>query len=171
MPLWQGRRQTRIIEENSMPSSELHRQIARLTSRLAGRELNPGLQDWLNREHGAGSKTFREIEQTCQLGLAEGWLCQHEAGGIRYGRVFKPAAELQGFSVDVVDMDDVVGPHHRHPGGEIDLVMPLDEAARFDGHGAGWVVYEPGSAHQPTVSNGRALVLYLLPGGSIEFTR
>ena len=70
-----------------MPSSELHRQIARLTSRLAGRELNPGLQDWLNREHGAGSKTFREIEQTCQLGLAEGWLCQHEAGGIRYGRV------------------------------------------------------------------------------------
>ena len=89
-----------------MPSSELHRQIARLTSELAGRELNPELQDWLNREHGAGSNTFREIEQTCQLGLAEGWLCQHEAGGIRYGRVFKPAAELQGFSVDVVDMDD-----------------------------------------------------------------
>jgi len=154
-----------------MPTSELHRQIVSLTSQLPGRELNPALQDWLNREHGAGSETFAEIEQTCQRGLAEGWLCQHEAGGIRYGRVFKPAPELHGFSVDVVDMDEVVGPHHLHPGGEIDLVMPLDAAARFDGHGAGWVVYEPGSAHQPTVCGGRALVLYLLPDGRIEFTR
>jgi hypothetical protein len=154
-----------------MPSDELHRQIASLTSQLLGRDLNPALQDWLNREHGAGSATFTEIEQTCQIGLDEGWLCQHEAGGIRYGRVFKPAADLHGFSVDVVDMDDVIGPHHRHPSGEIDLVMPLDEAARFDGHAAGWVVYEPGSAHHPTVSQGRALVLYLLPDGRIEFTR
>ena len=29
----------------------------------------------------------------------------------------------------------------------------------------------PGSAHRPTVSNGRALVLYLLPEGRIDFTR
>ena len=43
-------------------------------------------------------------------------------------------------------------------------------AARFDGHGAGWVVYGPGSAHSPTVTGGRALVLYLLPQGAIEFT-
>ena len=68
-------------------------------------------------------------------------------------------------------MDDVVGPHHSHPNGEIDLVMPSEGEARFDGHGAGWVVYPPGSAHHPTVSGGRALVLYLLPEGSIEFSR
>ena len=49
--------------------------------------------------------------------------------------------------------------------------MPEDEDAEFDGHGAGWVVYPPASAHHPTVSGGRALVLYLLPEGSIEFTR
>ena len=98
-------------------------------------------------------------------------MCAQEAGGIRYGRVFRADDELQGFSVDVVDMNDVVGPHHSHPDGEIDLVMPLEGDARFDGHPAGWVVYPPGSAHHPTVTDGRALVLYLLPGGSIEFTR
>jgi hypothetical protein len=70
----------------------------------------------------------------------------------------------------VVDMDDCIGPHHRHPNGEIDLVMPLTPDARFDGQGAGWKVYPPDSAHRPTVSQGRALVLYLLPDGRIEFT-
>ena len=43
--------------------------------------------------------------------------------------------------------------------------------ARFDGQGAGWVVYPADSAHVPTVSGGRALVLYLLPQGAIEFTK
>lgn len=32
-------------------------------------------------------------------------------------------------------------------------------------------VCPPGSAHRPTVSGGRALVVYLLPGGRIDFTR
>jgi hypothetical protein len=68
-------------------------------------------------------------------------------------------------------MQDVAGPHHRHPKGEIDLIMPLDEPAMFDGHPAGWLVYGPDSAHRPTVSGGSALVLYLLPEGAIEFTR
>jgi hypothetical protein len=68
-------------------------------------------------------------------------------------------------------MEDVAGPHHRHPTGEIDLVLPLSGDARFDGRGAGWVVYGPGSAHRPTVRGGKALVLYLLPQGAIEFTK
>jgi hypothetical protein len=164
-PIHPGQRGTIIS------SSELHRQISALTSHLSGKTLNSDLQDWLNHEHGVDSGTWREIEQSCRQGVAEGWLCQHEAGGIRYGRVFKPDSELHGFSVDVVDMEDVVGPHHRHPAGEIDLVMPISAEARFDGHAAGWVVYEAGSAHHPTVSDGRALILYLLPAGSIEFTR
>ena len=49
--------------------------------------------------------------------------------------------------------------------------MPLDAQATFDGRPAGWTVYPPGSAHSPTVRQGRALVLYLLPQGAIEFTR
>jgi len=153
-----------------MSIDEFRAQIAELAGQLAGRSLDRQLQDWLNAEHGAGSETYRRLEQSCREGAADGWLCQREAGGIRYGRVFKPDDALQGFSVDVVDMDDCAGPHHRHPNGEIDLVMPLDGDAEFDGHPAGWVVYSPGSAHYPTVSGGRALVLYLLPGGSIEFT-
>jgi hypothetical protein len=49
--------------------------------------------------------------------------------------------------------------------------MPLTPGAKFDGHGAGWVGYPPGSEHPPTVSDGAALVLYLLPEGAIEFSR
>lgn len=174
-------------------------QIAELTAQLAGRPLDAELDAWLNREHGAGSTTFSALAQSCRTGAAEGWLCNREGGGIRYGRIFKPAADLHGFSVDVVDMapprwaapskgqpprgaadgtpaaggeqDYIAGPHHVHPLGEIDLIMPLEGDARFDGRPAGWLVMPPGSAHRPTVSQGRALVLYLLPEGRIDFTK
>ena len=154
-----------------MSKAEFREQILSLASQLAGRELNQDLQQWLNAEHGADSDTFRQLAEACRQGVDEGWLCQHEAGGIRYGRVFKPEADLQGFSVDVVDMNDCAGPHHRHPTGEIDLVIPLEGDAKFDHHPAGWVVYAADTAHVPTVTDGRALVLYLLPDGRIEFTR
>lgn len=146
-------------------------QIAALTASLAGRPLDAELDAWLNREHGADSATFARLKAACQDGVAAGWLCNREGGGIRYGRIFKPADDLHGFSVDVVDMKDLAGPHHVHPNGEIDLVMPLEGDARFDGRPAGWLVMPPGSAHRPTVSAGRALVLYLLPQGAIEFTK
>ena len=146
-------------------------QIAALAAQIAGRPLNAALDDWLNREHGAGSATYAALKASCEAGVAEGWLCNREGGGIRYGRIFKPADDLYGFSVDVVDMADIAGPHHAHPNGEIDLVMPQGGDATFDGRPAGWVVMPPGSAHRPTVSQGRALVLYLLPQGAIEFTK
>jgi hypothetical protein len=154
-----------------MSPDDFRSQIATLTAQLAGRPLDAALDAWLNREHGADSATFRTLAQSCRTGVAEGWLCNREGGGIRYGRIFKPAPDLHGFSVDVVDMQDIAGPHHRHPNGEIDLVMPIDGDARFDGRPAGWLVCPPGSAHRPTVSQGRALVLYLLPEGRIDFTQ
>ncbi|MCP3019036.1 DUF4863 family protein [Cupriavidus basilensis] len=154
-----------------MSPTELREQIARLTARIAGRPLDAALDTWLNAEHGAGSTTYSELKAACQAGVAEGWLCDREGGGIRYGRIFKPAEDLHGFSVDVVDMQDIAGPHHTHPNGEIDLIVPIDAAAEFDGRPAGWLVCPPGSAHRPTVSHGRALVLYLLPDGRIDFTR
>ncbi len=159
-----------------MPAKEaFHQLLVRLTAELAGRPLDAALDQWLNASHGAGSASYTALRQACLQGAAEGWLCNREGGGIRYGRVFKAEDALQRFSVDVVDMQDIAGPHHRHPNGEIDLIMPFDEAAadggaRFDGRPAGWCVYPPGSAHRPTVSQGRALVLYLLPEGQIEFT-
>lgn len=151
--------------------TEFRQQLVALTQSLTGRPLDGVLEDWLNAEHGAGSVSFQTLASACRTGVAEGWLCEREGGGIRYGRVFKPADDLHGFSVDVVDMQDIAGPHHSHPNGEIDLVMPIEGDARFDGRPAGWLVCAPGSAHRPTVSGGRALVLYLLPDGAIAFTR
>jgi Domain of unknown function (DUF4863) len=152
-------------------TADFRSQLAQLTAQIAGRELNRDLDAWLNQTHGAGSTTYRNLKAACEAGVAEGWLANREGGGIRYGRIFKPSAELNGFSVDVVDMKDIAGPHHTHPNGEIDLIMPIDGDAQFDGRAAGWCVYAAGSAHRPTVSQGRALVLYLLPQGAIEFTR
>lgn len=147
------------------------RDLSALTAQLQQRPLDDGLRDWLNSTHAPGTPVFDALREACDTGVREAWLCQREGGGIKYGRIFKPADDLHGFSVDVVDMDSIAGPHHVHPNGEIDLVMPIDDTARFDGQGAGWVVYGPGSSHAPTVTGGRALVLYLLPQGAIEFTK
>ena len=144
--------------------------VARVTGRVAGRPLDAELARDLNASIPGNGADVAAIARACREAIRDGWMCNREAGGIRYGRVVKPGPSTHGYSVDVVEMDVVVGPHHRHPNGEIDLVMPIDAAARFDGHGAGWVVYGPGSAHSPTVTGGRALVLYLLPQGAIEFT-
>ena len=154
-----------------MTPDKFRAQIAALTAQLAGRPVDADLDAWLNREHGATSATYAALKASCEAGVAEGWLCNREGGGIKYGRIFKPADDLHGFSVDVVDMTDIAGPHHMHPNGEIDLHMPLGGDATFDGRPAGWVVMPPGSAHRPTVAAGRALVLYLLPQGAIEFTK
>jgi hypothetical protein len=149
----------------------LRTQLGEVTRQIAGRRLDAQLQDWLNVNVGCGSLLYARIKESCEAGVAAGWLCNREAGGIRYGRIFKPEADLHGFSVDVVDMKDIAGPHHVHPEGEIDLVMPIEGDAQFDGQSAGWVVCPPGSGHRPTVTQGRALVLYLLPQGAIQFTR
>ncbi len=154
-----------------MSPSEFRELIAKVTVQLAGRPLDANLDIWLNAEHGASSATYASLRDACMAGTKDGWLCEREGGGIRYGRIFKAADDLHGFSVDVVDMTDIAGPHHTHPNGEIDLIMPLDDTAQFDGRPAGWLVCPPGSAHRPTVTNGRALVLYLLPQGSITFTK
>ena len=153
-----------------MSPEQFRTQIGQLTAQLAGRPLNKDLQAWLNVEHGDGSITYQALKTACQTGMAEGWLCDREGGGIQYGRIVKPCDDLHQFSVDVVNMKDIAGPHHAHPLGEIDLIMPIEGEARFDGHSAGWLVYPAGSAHRPTVSSGRALVLYLLPQGRIDFT-
>lgn len=154
-----------------MTPDKFRAQIAALTAQIAGRPIDADLDAWLNREHGAASASYAELKASCEAGVAEGWLCNREGGGIKYGRIFKPAEDLHGFSVDVVDMTDIAGPHHVHPLGEIDLIVPQDgSAATFDDRPAGWCVYGPGSAHRPTVSGGRALVLYLLPQGAIQFS-
>jgi hypothetical protein len=145
--------------------------IASITARISDRALDASLERDLNERFPVDGPDYVAIFTSCQAAIASGWMCSREAGGFRFGRVIKATDRTHGFSVDVVDMQPIAGPHHRHPNGEIDLVMPLTQGAQFDGRGAGWLVYGPGSAHSPTVTEGRALVLYLLPAGAIEFTK
>ncbi len=145
--------------------------ISIVTDAIHEMPLDKTLETYLNREFPAAGETFKSIRKACLKGAEEGWLCQHEAAGIRFGRVLKPEQATRGFSIDVVRMADIKGPHHSHPKGEIDMIMPLDERARFDGQPEGWLVYPANSAHKPTVSDGAALVLYLLPDGEIVFSR
>ena len=136
---------------------------------IAGLPVDRALADGLNRQFPGDGEAVAAIESACHAAIAEGWMCAQGGPGRRFGRVIPHSPATKDLSVDVVDLTEIVGPLHRHPDGEICLVMPVDAPAKFDGKGRGWCVYGPGSAHRPTVKGGRALVLYLLPGGKIEF--
>ena len=138
---------------------------------IAGRAVDQTLANELNHRFAPESEAFKAIEAACHEAIQDGWMCSHGSEGRRFGRVIEPGPETHDLSVDVVQLRDIVGPHHAHPTGEICMTMPVTPSAKFDGQGAGWCVNEPGSAHHPTVTDGEALVLYLLPGGRIEFTK
>lgn len=141
-----------------------------VTDFASGQTVDRDLAAELNRRFPGDGETFNAIEAACHEAIADGWMCAQGSNGRRFGRVIEPAQETGGLSVDVVDLENIVGPHHRHPTGEICMVMPITGSARFDGNGRGWCIFEPGSDHRPTVTNGEALVLYMLPQGEIEFT-
>ena len=150
-----------------MAIEEFQSLLRNVTTLVAGEKLGDPLAEKLNKNFPPESKVFMDIQQACISAIEEGWMCKHENGGIKFGRVIK---DLDGFSIDVVFMNTVVGPHHRHPKGEIDMIMPLSGKANFDGVSKGWLVYGPNSDHSPTVTDGEAIILYLLPDGAIEFT-
>lgn len=154
-----------------MTLEQFHQLLQPVTEWLADKQISADLTDDLNQAFAADSDWYQQVLAGCHAGLEQGWLCQHEAGAIKYGRVFTPSEALNGFSVDVVLMNDVKGPHHSHPTGEVDLVLPLTQGAAFDGTSQGWKVYPPESAHNPTVTGGEAFVIYFLPEGKIRFTR
>lgn len=155
---------------NKFSIDQFQNLLQQITDVIRDHPLNQALEDKLNEKFPCHSAVFLGIKAACLAGIDAGVLCPHEAGDIQFGRVIKPCPELGGLSVDLVRMKDIRGPHHGHPKGEVDLVMPLDAEAKFDDRGAGWVVYGAGSTHFPTVSGGEALVLYLLPNGEIDFT-
>lgn len=154
-----------------MQVSEFKTLIKTVTDAIKGKPVDGALAGELNRLFPADGPAFKGIEAACHEAIKAGWMCDREMGGIKFGRVIKPDPDLNQYSVDVVQMKDVVGPHHAHPKGEIDMIMPISPNAKFDGHGRGWFVYGPDSAHKPTVAEGEALVLYLLPEGQIQFTK
>ncbi len=150
---------------------EFQQLIKTVTDEIGSHPLDASLQAHLQQAFPYKGETCQSIFAACKSGIADGWMCKYEHGGLRYGRVIKPLESLSGYSVDVVDMHDIAGPEHCHPMGEIDLIMPLDSTAQFDGQACGWLVYGPDTVHSPTVTGGRALVLYLLPQGQIRFTQ
>lgn len=141
-----------------------------VTEYVSSEVVDQALAERLNRQFPPDSETFTAIEAACHEAISVGWMCAQGTAGRRFGRVIEPCEATGRLSVDVVDLENIVGPHHRHPSGEICMVMPLSEQARFDGNPRGWCVFEPGTDHRPTVTDGRALVLYMLPDGSIDFT-
>ncbi len=144
--------------------------VSAIAGEIGDAALDNQLEARLNERFPAGGETFLRLSALCSQGEAEGWLLNREAGGIKFGRAVKPGKEAGRFSVDIVRMKDVAGPHHIHTTGEIGAIMPLSGEPAFDGKPEGWYVYEPGSSHHPTVAGGEAYVLYLLPDGAIEFT-
>jgi hypothetical protein len=91
--------------------------VAPVTGWIKDRALDDALDADLNRQFPAGGAWFECMLEACRAGIAAGWMCNREGGGIKYGRVVKPGSACHGFSVDVVEMDNLAGPHHRHPGG------------------------------------------------------
>jgi hypothetical protein len=150
--------------------TEFGQLVQQVTSFVGDRDLDAALAADLNDAFGYGSEMHVSLARLIHAGEREGWLLAREAGGIKFGRPVKPGQEAGHFSVDVVHMADIRGPHHIHVLGEIGVMFPLDGTPAFDGGSDAWYVYPPASDHHPTVSGGAAHILYFLPDGAIEFT-
>jgi len=144
--------------------------VGRIAGEIADMPVDAAMEAALNARFGISSPDFAELRSLCAEGERDGWLVQREHGGIKFGRPIKPHTKAGKFSVDVVRMKDIAGPHHIHTKGEIGAILPLSGQPAFDGKPEGWYVYPAGSDHHPTVTDGEAYILYLLPEGAIEFT-
>ena len=126
----------------------------------------PNLAQALAAQFPFDGPVVREVKALVRQGVEARWLCERENGQVRYSRVLK--SEGGGLSIDAVHMA-IEGAAHLHPAGEIDLAFAVAGAPTFDGRPEGWTVYAPNTWHVPTVRGGTMLILYLLPGGAIEF--
>lgn len=155
------------MDDNRQALCEL---LAPVVAAIADAPWDETLAEQLNSAFGTNSELFREIEARCDVGIETGWMGL-QGDSVRQGaRVIAPCAATRGMSVDVVQLTDFTGPHHRHPNGEVCAVMAELAGGRFDGHATGWAVYPPGSEHWPSGAGGRVRVLFFLPDGAIEYT-
>lgn len=134
---------------------------------LIGKKISPTLNSELDQAFPKDSMQLQTIESLCKKALAENHIKMRGASELRFGRILKPT-EACPLSIDIVDMN-CKGPGHTHPLGEVDLCFPQDSSAEFDGKADTWIVYPENSWHEPTVTQGRMIILYFLPEGSIRF--
>jgi hypothetical protein len=111
----------------------------------------------------------RALRTALLSAVEERLICDRGKDPVRYSRLAKPEDTPHDLSVDFVWMTGP-GIPHRHPRGEVNLCFSVEGRARFDGQPEGWVVFPPGSEHVPTVSDGRMLICYFLPGGEVRWT-
>ncbi len=137
---------------------------------IADSEWNDALAARLNARFGPEGDLFRALEACCDDGIESGWMGLQGEEVRKGARVIEPCPETRGLSVDVVQLIDFTGPHHRHPKGEVCAVMTERPDGRFDGQPRGWAAYPPGSEHWPAGTGGRVRILFFLPKGAIEYT-
>jgi hypothetical protein len=125
-------------------------------------------RDELDRRLDPSGEVAKKIGEDLGAPLTAGKIADRGELPVRWSRVAKAGPDTRDLSIDVVLMTGP-GPRHRHPGGEVNFCLALEGSPRFDGQEPGWVVFPPGSSHVPTVEGGTMLIVYLLPGGQIEF--
>jgi 2-hydroxylaminobenzoate mutase len=143
----------------------------RILKDIGDRPFDAELEFRLNRYFGPCSGTYEALARLLKLGTEEGWVAYApvEGAGYHRGRIAEPASETAGMSIESALLCNVKGQYHCHTRGEIDMIIPIDSSAQFCGHGAGWMVYPLLSEHYPTVTGGKALFMFFLPNGEIEY--
>ena len=125
---------------------------------MAGRPLDEALEAELNRTLPADGDVYRSVVDACRAGIAARLDVQPRACGHQvWARRQAGAGDARVFGRRGRD-----GQHRRGSPSPSERRDRLDHAdrrrrPRFDGRGAGWLVYEPGTAHVPTVTGGKAL--------------
>ncbi len=122
----------------------------------------------LERSYPSRGPAAQALRATLVQAVKDGVICDRGKEAIRYSRLCKPDDTPHGASIDFVWMTGP-GINHRHPKGEVNLCFAVEGDPRFDGQPEGWVVFPPGSQHVPTVTGGRMLIAYFLPGGAVEW--
>src|SRR5690606_26026142 len=113
------------IQGRAMSKAEFEDSMGKIAAAIAEKPVDAALASFLNETFAADGALFRGVEALCREGEKDGWICERAAGGIKFGRVVKPGGAAGRFSVDVVRMNNVKGPHHNHPNGEIGMIMPI----------------------------------------------
>ncbi|KAL3424646.1 p-hydroxylaminobenzoate lyase [Phlyctema vagabunda] len=182
-----------------IPNANQERLLDEISSFLRTVEnLTPGkvLEDHLNHSYGPGTHYYDTFGSLVKQGLAEGWVANIEVQGRKYrrSRLCGPSERTSWFSVTTVFMDPsstetqgeherekvLLGQYHKHPYGEINCVIPIDEGAELRGlagwMGKGWPLLpsadddeKRGSHHYPEARRGALVALFFLPAGRISY--
>ena len=73
-----------------MSKARFEELMGELAASIDERMVDAALASFLNASLPADDEPFGEIQALCAEGERDGWICEREAGGIKFGRVIKP---------------------------------------------------------------------------------